>query len=157
VPQRWNPVGSRPDRRAATGGSSTGVAAEEEGHLDVLTFGSRHPNDPGDFVGSGAVRRVVEQLAADHDVVIIDTPPLLHVSDARAISEYVDATLLVCGLKTTRRRNLRSLRKIIAILPSPVLGVVVTGVPPIPGYGYYGDPALTRGGRGHGRLDRTSQ
>lgn len=153
VQQRWNPVGSRPERRAAAGGSSPGVAAEEEGHLDVLTFGSRRPSDPGDFVGSGAVRRVIEQLASDHDVVIIDTPPLLHVSDARTISEYADAALLVCGLKTTRRRSLRALRKIIAILPSPVLGVVVTGVPPIPGYGYYGDPALTRGDR-DGRLDR---
>ena len=72
--------------------------------------------------------RVIEQLAATHDVVIIDTPPLLPVSDARAISEHVEAALIVCGLKTTRRRNLRSLRKILAILPAPVLGVVVTGV-----------------------------
>ena len=159
VPQRWKPVGSRPEWRAPAGSStSTGVGADEEGHLDVLTFGSRRPSDPGDFVGSGPVRRIVEQLAADHEIVIIDTPPLLHVSDARAISEYVNAVLLVCGLGTTRRRTLRALRKIIAILPAPVLGVVVTGVEPIPGYGYYGDSlALARSGRDHGRLDRASQ
>jgi Mrp family chromosome partitioning ATPase len=155
VPERWKPVGSGSERRVPVGSASAGVVAGEEGHLDVLTFGSRQPADPGDFVGSGAVRRAVEQLAAHHDVVIIDTPPLLHVSDARAISEYVDATLLVCGLKTTRRRNLRALRKIIAILPAPVLGVVVTGVAPIPGYGYYGDLAAST--RDYGRHDRASQ
>jgi Mrp family chromosome partitioning ATPase/capsular polysaccharide biosynthesis protein len=154
VPERWKPVGSRGEKSAP----AKSVGAEEEGQLHVLTFGSRRPSDPGDFVGSSAVRRVIEQLAAKHDVVIIDTPPLLPVSDARAISEHVDAALIVCGLKTTRRRNLRSLRKILAILPAPVLGVVVTGVAPIPGYGYYGDAAaLSRGQRDHGRLDRASQ
>ena len=159
VPQRWKPVGSKSEKRVATtAASATSVGAEEEGRLNVLTFGSRRPSDPGDFVGSSAVRRVIEQLAATHDVVIIDTPPLLPVSDARAISEHVEAALIVCGLKTTRRRNLRSLRKILAILPAPVLGVVVTGVSPIPGYGYYGDPAApSRGNRDYGRLDRASQ
>ena len=154
VSDRWTPLDNRSDQRIPVAARSVNVGVNEDGNLDVLTFGSRRPSDPGDFVGSAAVRRIVEQLAADHDVVILDTPPLLPVSDARSISEYVDAALLVCGLKTTRSRNLRALRKILAILPAPVLGVVVTGVDPLPGYGYYGDPAaLSRSRRDAGRLE----
>jgi tyrosine-protein kinase len=151
---RWTPAVDCSDRRTPAAARSVPIGVDDEGRLNVLTFGSRRPSDPGDFVGSAAVRRIVEQLASDHDLVIIDTPPLLPVSDARSISEYVDAALLVCGLKTTRSRNLRALRKILAILPVPVLGVVVTGVDPLPGYGYYGDPvALARGRRDAGRLE----
>jgi Mrp family chromosome partitioning ATPase len=156
--ERWNPSGTRTERRVAAAGASSSSFGAEAGHLDVLTFGSRRPADPGDFVGSGAVRRVVDELAADHDIVIIDTPPLLPVSDARAISEYVDAALIVCGLRTSRRRNMRTLRKLLAVLPTAVLGVVVTGTPPIPGYGYDWDPATnSRARRDQGRLDRATQ
>jgi polysaccharide biosynthesis transport protein len=155
--ERWNPVGSRSDRRVAAGGAPASFGMDEDGQLDVLTFGSRRPADPGDFVGSNAVRRVVQQLAAEHDVVIIDTPPLLPVSDSRSISEFVDAALIVCGLRTSRRRNMRALRKLLGVLPTTVLGVVVTGAPPIPGYGYDGDPeAHARSRQEYGRLDRAT-
>ncbi len=155
--ERWNPVGSRSDRRVPAGAATASFGMDEDGQLDVLTFGSRMPADPGDFVGSNAVRRVVQQLAAEHDVVIIDTPPLLPVSDSRSISEYVDAALIVCGLRTSGRRNMRTLRKLLGVLPTTVLGVVVTGAPPIPGYGYDGDPAAhARSRQEYGRLDRAT-
>jgi Mrp family chromosome partitioning ATPase len=151
--QRWNPGGSRIGRRSSAA-ASTSFGTDQGGRLQVLTFGSRRPADPGDFVGSASVRRVVDELASEHDIVVIDTPPLLPVSDARAISEYADAALIVCGLRTSRRRNLRALRKLLGVLPTAVLGVVVTGTPQIPGYGYDGDPAAyARADRDVGRLD----
>jgi succinoglycan biosynthesis transport protein ExoP len=154
---RWTPGGSSEKVRPLDGSMET-FGTEDEGHLDVLTSGSRTPSDPGDFVGSSAVRRVVEQLAAEHDVVIIDTPPLLPVSDASAISEFVDAALIVCSVTIGRRRNVRALRKVLGVLPTRVLGVVVTGVAPIPGYGQYGELAgHTRGNRGYQRLSREPQ
>ena len=109
----------------------------QEGRLNVLPFGSRKPHDPGDFVGSTSVRQLVDELAETHDLVIVDTAPLLPVSDARVVSEYVDSALIVCGLKMTRKQNLRSVRRLVSVLPTRVFGVVVTGVPPMSGYGAY--------------------
>lgn len=110
---------------------------ESRAQLDVLTLGRRKPPNPGDFIGSSTVRQIVASLAATHDFVIIDTPPLLPVSDALTVSEYVDAALIVSRLDITRKPMLRSVRKLASVLPTRVLGLVVTGVPETPGYGSY--------------------
>lgn len=123
---------------ARTFGADVGRGSAIEEKITVLPFGSRRPHNPGDFVGSSAVRQVVEQLAATHDIVIVDTAPLLAVSDARAISEYVDAVLIVCSLKASRKSNLRSVRRLASVLPTRVFGVAITGVPAMPVYGSYG-------------------
>jgi Mrp family chromosome partitioning ATPase/capsular polysaccharide biosynthesis protein len=112
--------------------------------IHVLPFGSRRPPNPGDFVGSTTVREIVADLTATHDIVIIDTSPMLPVSDALAISEYVDAALFVCRLETTRKPTLMSLRRAISAFPTHALGLVVTGVPAIPGYGPYHEHGVSQ-------------
>jgi polysaccharide biosynthesis transport protein len=111
--------------------------------VNVLPFGARQPPNPGDFVGSNTVREIVRELSAKHDIVIIDTSPLMPVSDALAISEYVDAALIVCKLDTARKANLASLRRIVSAFPTHALGLVVTGVAAAPGYGPYHDHRAT--------------
>ncbi|HXF97233.1 MAG TPA: P-loop NTPase [Gaiellaceae bacterium] len=112
------------------------------GRLHVLPLGRRRPPSPADFVGSGPVRHIVADLTKTHDVVVLDTPPLLPVSDSLTISEYADAALIVCGLETSRRPTLRNVRRLLAAFPTRVLGIVVTGIQPLPGYGPYfvGEP-----------------
>jgi Mrp family chromosome partitioning ATPase/capsular polysaccharide biosynthesis protein len=110
----------------------------DRGQLNFLPFGSRRPHDPGDFVSSRSVRIIVAELRESHDIVVIDTAPLLPVSDSRAVSEYVDAALIVCGLSTTTKPNLRKIHRLLSVLPTRVFGVVVTGVAAVPGYGYGG-------------------
>ena len=89
-------------------------------------------------MGSESVRSVVATLRNTYDVVVIDTAPLLPVSDARVMSEYVDAALIVCGVRKSNKTDLRKVRRLISVLPTRVFGVVVTGVPAGPGYGVYG-------------------
>jgi Mrp family chromosome partitioning ATPase len=69
----------------------------------------------------------LEVLSQTHDIVIVDTPPLLPVSDALVVSEYVDAAVIVCGLGIARKPTLRRVQRIAATLPTRVLGVIVTG------------------------------
>jgi tyrosine-protein kinase len=130
---RWVAEGDDPssETRAVAADSSP------RGRLDVLSFGRLSPPNPGDFVGSSAVRNLIEQLAKSHDAVIVDTPPLVPVSDSITISEYVDAAILVCNLHTSRRPMLRSLRRLISVMQTQVLGLVITGVDAPPGYGPY--------------------
>ena len=105
-------------------------------------LGRGRPPSPADFVGSTTVRQIIDELAASHEIVILDTPLLLPVSDSLTISEYADAALLVCGLQTSRRLPmLRNVHKLLAAFPTRVLGLVVTGVPEQQGYGpYYVSP-----------------
>ena len=147
IPISWAGVpGARPTvALAAGGGRATEAQAETDpqrggAQLHVLTLGTRRPHDPADFVGSNAVRQVVGDLTETHDLVIIDAPPLIPVSDARSISEYVDAALIVCRLGTVRKPHLRTIRRIVPVLPARVFGVAVTGVPALPGYGYSPPP-----------------
>jgi tyrosine-protein kinase len=147
IPISWAGVpGARPTVALAGAGRATEGQAEPDpqrgggAQLHVLTLGTRRPHDPADFVGSNAVRQVVGELTETHDLVIIDAPPLIPVSDARSISEYVDAALIVCRLGTVRKPHLRTIRRIVPVLPARVFGVAVTGVPALPGYGYSPPP-----------------
>jgi Mrp family chromosome partitioning ATPase/capsular polysaccharide biosynthesis protein len=150
VPVRWGmerPAHEQPPHPPATPAAQSDLddlivhprsgVSTPRGRLSVLPLGRRRPPSPAEFVGSGAVRQLVAELAQRCDIVVLDTPPLLPVSDSLTISEYVDAALLVCGLETSRRPTLRDLRRILATFPARVLGLVVTGIEPGPTYGPY--------------------
>jgi len=59
---------------------------------------------------------------------LIDSPPLLRVSDAVALSTRVDAIVLVARLDTMRRPILKELARVLEGIPTPRLGFVVTGL-----------------------------
>jgi Mrp family chromosome partitioning ATPase len=70
------------------------------------------------------------------DVVLIDTPPLLSVGDAMALSARADAMITVARLNMLRRPNLNELARALETCPTIKLGVVVTGAEPEAGSGY---------------------
>ena len=119
--------------------------AEHQQQLDVLFAGPLPPN-PGDFVQSDHVARVIESLAADYDLVLIDTAPLLAFGDALAASAYADAVVLVSRLGIARRPMMRDLTRVLATMSAPVLGYILTGAERGPGGGYH-----TRYGYQYGR------
>lgn len=96
------------------------------GCLDVLVAGALPP-DPGEFVGSGAVAAILARLQAEYEVVLIDAPPALAVSDALTLSNRVDGVLVVCNLTMARRPAVAELRSILEAMPTKKLGFVVTG------------------------------
>src|SRR5204863_1787886 len=62
------------------------------GELVVVGSGPIPPN-PGEFVGTPVVARIIEDLRKRFDVVVIDSPPALQVGDAMALSTSVDGVL----------------------------------------------------------------
>ena len=105
-----------------------GVEDPEGGRLDVITSGPR-PADPPAMFSAPALHDLVKQLGDHYDIVLIDSPPLLAVSDAVPLTGVVDGTLLVARLGTTTvdaaERSLDLLKR----LPGArVLGLVVNGV-----------------------------
>jgi succinoglycan biosynthesis transport protein ExoP len=107
------------------------------GNLDVLTCGPDVSN-PAEMLNSEKFRRVVEELAGKYDRVLIDSPPVIAVTDALIVAARCDVTLLVLRAEASTRRVSVQAREGLASVDAKVLGVVVNDVPRRGGrYGYY--------------------
>jgi len=104
-------------------------------NLRVLTTGPLPPN-PSELLGSERMKGLVEQLKAQADLLILDSPPCLAVTDAAVLASQVDGVLLVVDAGVTRRglaaRAVEGLQKVGA----NILGVVLNKVSARRG-GYY--------------------
>lgn len=127
--------------------NGAGALERDGGYLDVLPTGPLPPN-AGQFVTSGAVQSILAHLKETYDLVIIDTPPMLHVGDAAALSACVDGLIVVSRAAKLRRPLLREFRRILDAQPAPKLGYVVTGTSGVGGY----DSAYGYGERSYGPL-----
>ncbi len=95
--------------------------------LDVLPAGALPPN-PSELLGSEAMHRLLEQLRAQYEVIIFDTPPTLAVTDATVLGASSDAVILVVRAGETEevaaQRALQQLRRVQA----RVAGTVLNGI-----------------------------
>lgn len=105
------------------------------GRLEVLTAGGLPP-DPGEFVGLQRVKAVISALRDRAEVVLIDTPPLLQVGDARVIARMVDATVVIVRGDRARRPATTELARILTGWPAPPVGFVLTGAEAFENYSY---------------------
>lgn len=66
-------------------------------HVENLAFLARgkSPKNPAELLNNGKFAAIIEQLKQQYDHIVIDTPPLLAVTDAAIISQSVDLNLLV--------------------------------------------------------------
>jgi tyrosine-protein kinase len=109
--------------------------ASVEGLLDVLVSGPLPP-DAGEFVSSEAVAEILQHLRKQYELVLVDSPPLLHVGDGMALAAKVEGLLLVTRLRLARRQVLSELHRILGTLPAQPLGFVVAGAQLDQQYGY---------------------
>ena len=105
-------------------------------NLTVMTSGKIPPN-PAEILGSERVPRLWNRLKTRYDYIIIDSPPLLAVTDASILAAQVDATVLVASSGVTRRDlALQAIEKL-KRAKSRLLGVVLNQMP-IDKKSYYG-------------------
>jgi capsular exopolysaccharide synthesis family protein len=101
----------------------------------ILPAGSPPPN-PSELLASNKAAAVIKALSEEFDVVVVDSTPVLPVTDALVVSRFVDATLLVVDSRSTARRAAARTLQMLAQVNAPVLGVVLNGLPEGGGYGY---------------------
>lgn len=94
------------------------------GGLHVLPSG-RVPPNPSELVGSHSMGWLVEELARQYDIVVIDTPPLLPVTDAAILARLTDGALLVAGANRLHRHELRESLSSLEAVGARLLGLVV--------------------------------
>ena len=107
---------------------------------DVLPAG-RSPYNSSELLSSRRMGEVLHELAAIYDFVIIDTPPVLPVSESLAVSRHADGTILVVRSGRTRSQPLQRTLGEFDRIGSPVLGIVLNGLDRKHtryGYGAYG-------------------
>jgi Mrp family chromosome partitioning ATPase/capsular polysaccharide biosynthesis protein len=123
-----------PDGENGTGRGSNGHGPGG-GFLDVLPSGPIPP-DAGEFVATSAVAGILSQLRASHDLVFVDSPPLLHVGDALTLATEVDAIIVLTRLPVVRRPILRELKRVLDSCPGKKLGFALAGSHHQDDYGY---------------------
>jgi len=102
----------------------------------VLAAGSTPPN-PAELLGSDAMAALVKEAVEHYDVVVIDSPPLLPVTDAAVLSRITDGVLLVVSSGQVRAPELTAAVETLEAVDGRLLGVVLNGLPRTAGYGGY--------------------
>jgi protein-tyrosine kinase len=93
-------------------------------NLSIIASGPTPPN-PAELVGSRRMRELLEGLNERFDIVLLDSPPVLAVSDAGALVPTVDGVLLVVGSGMSARLALRRAKEAIEAVQGRILGAVL--------------------------------
>lgn len=96
-----------------------------EQDLAVLTSGTIPPN-PAELVQSHEMRLVIDELRTRFDVIIVDAPPLLPVTDAALLAAEADGAVLVVRHGTTTREQLRGAAERLQAVGGRVVGAVLS-------------------------------
>jgi capsular exopolysaccharide synthesis family protein len=106
-------------------------------NLWVMPGGPIPPN-PSELLASRRSERLLQLLTDQFDMVLIDTPPVLPVTDAAVLAAFADATLLVIAAGTTTKKQARRAVEILERVDATPLGVIVNRIPHRGGTFYYG-------------------
>jgi capsular exopolysaccharide synthesis family protein len=135
------------------------LAQDDAGRLRVLGAGDPPPN-PAALISSDAMRELLSELESRFDLVVIDTPAALAVSDSVPLLQSVSGIVLIARMNRSTRDTVRRLLKIINSAHGKLLGSVATGVTAGPGYekysqAYYSQTQGRRGRRKRIKKDNT--
>ena len=109
-------------------------------HLTVLASGPIPPN-PSELLSSEAMSLFMEEVRKEFEMVIIDTPPLLPVTDGVVTAVVADGVLLVVRYGTTKQEQVLGSVQSLSSVGVRVLGTVITRAPQHEGHAsssYYG-------------------
>lgn len=113
------------------------VQFNSQSNLGVITSGPLPPN-PAELLTSLTMMRIMDKVNATYDVILIDTPPVLTVTDAVALASSVDGVVLVVKPGVTKRGAFEQTLEQLRAVGARLLGVVLNEVKPgSRKYGYY--------------------
>jgi capsular exopolysaccharide synthesis family protein len=114
--------------------------------LSILPCGPLPPN-PAELLTSPKFPALLDELRQRYDFVLVDTPPLLAVTDPCVVAARVDGVLLTISMSRKARPQALRAREILATLGCKILGVVVNRLDRDGGSAYQ---SQTYGGYGYG-------
>lgn len=96
--------------------------------VDILTSGPMPPN-PVELLGSENNKKLLERLKKKYEIILMDCPSVIGLSDALIISALSDATVLTVSSKKTKMENVEKTKKIFEKNHLVITGVVLNNVP----------------------------
>jgi non-specific protein-tyrosine kinase len=105
--------------------------------LAIITSGGLPPN-PSELLVSEKMGQILNRLSEEYELVLVDTPPVLTVTDAAALAPQMDGILVVIKPGVTRNNELQQTLEQLQRVGGRVLGIVLNEVNPRSRrYGYY--------------------
>lgn len=92
--------------------------------LDVITAGEIPPN-PAELLSSDRMKEIIDELSQHYDYIFFDTPPVTVVTDAAALSQFLDGIIVVVRQNYTNHESVASAIKTLDIARAKVLGFIV--------------------------------
>jgi capsular exopolysaccharide synthesis family protein len=92
--------------------------------LSVISAGTIHPN-PAEILDSRNFEKFLKDIGIDYDYIILDTPPLLAVTDASILAGKADATIMVVKYGKTREKTLNLGYKELTKVNAKVVGSIL--------------------------------
>jgi len=139
------------DDKASKANKASAIRIDEESGMHFIPVGSKTSN-PQDLLGSKHMKALLDVMRERYDLIVLDTPPLLAVSDALVLSHYADATIFLTRWARTPRAVVQGALKSFRTIGSKLAGAVLTRVDMRSHSTYgYGDPGYYYGYYGNDR------
>ncbi|MGN7381661.1 MULTISPECIES: CpsD/CapB family tyrosine-protein kinase [unclassified Paenibacillus] len=103
------------------------IAKTHIDNLDLLTSGPVPPN-PSEMLSSKRLSALLEELRTQYDVILMDTPPVLVVTDAQLIAAKSDGVLMVIDSGKVKRESALKAKASLELVQARMLGVVLNNV-----------------------------
>jgi len=114
-----------------------GIQATSVSGLSILSRGHCPPN-PSELLGSKKMKQVLAGLRESFDFILIDSPPVIAVSDAAVLATNADGVILVIHAHKTTQASARRAVECLETVRAPILGTILTGINlDNPDYSYY--------------------
>lgn len=101
------------------------LATDTRSGARLVPAGEPVPN-PADLLGSPQMKRFIARLAESHDLVIMDSPPVLAVADTRVLSRLAEKTLFLVRWADTRRETVAAAYRQLVDTGASIAGVALT-------------------------------
>jgi capsular exopolysaccharide synthesis family protein len=105
-------------------------------NFSYITSGTIPPN-PAEVLQSKAMQNFLDDMRRRFDMIIIDSPPIISVTDSEILSRMVDGTILVVSAESTEVEMMKHAVELMKNEKSPFLGVVLNNFVYKNGYGSY--------------------
>lgn len=112
------------------------IQKTEVENLHILTSGTRPPN-PSELISSNKMMGFVEELKKEYDYIILDSPPVIPVTDAQLLASYADGCLLVVSSGEVEKEAVIKAKDLLNKVNAKIIGVILNKLE-VREKGYYG-------------------
>src|SRR5699024_9028667 len=86
------------------------------------------PPNPSELLSSVKMAQFLRELKNHYDMIIVDSPPVLAVTDAQILSKHTDGTVIVTDVKNNNVHRLKEAKQQLEKTDAKILGVVLNNV-----------------------------